>query len=67
MKFADWLDEEPGRTIAVAAHFGVTPSAVSQWRSGVPLHRIKAVRDLTGGAVSIEDMVPDTSDEAKAA
>ena len=69
MNFPDWLDAAPGRLTSTAAHFGLTSSAVSQWRAnGVPLGRMKAVRDLTGGEVTLDEMVPDLSEvEAKAA
>ena len=49
MDLNTWLNEERGRMSAMAAHFGVTVSAVSQWRAnGVPIDRMKAVRDYTG-------------------
>lgn len=61
MKFADWLDAGRGRLTAVASAFGLTPGAVSQWReSGVPVARMKAVRDLSNGEVTLEDMVPES-------
>jgi len=64
MDLATWLEAEPGRSASLAQHFGVTPAAVSQWKAnGVPLQRMKAVRDFTGGAVTLDEMVP----EAKAA
>lgn len=64
MDLATWLEMEPGRSAALAQHFGVTPAAVSQWKAnGVPVARMKAVRDFTGGAVTLDEMVP----EAKAA
>lgn len=60
MKLSDWLDADRGRLTAMAAAFGLTNGAISQWRdNGVPVMRMKAVRELTGGAVSLEDMVPD--------
>jgi DNA-binding transcriptional regulator YdaS (Cro superfamily) len=60
MILSEWLDADRGRLTALAAHFGLTQSAVSQWRAnGVPLHRMKAVRDFTAGAVSLDEMVPD--------
>lgn len=44
----------------MAEHFGLTQSAVSQWRTnGVPPARMKAVRDFTGGAVTLDEMLPD--------
>lgn len=60
MDFPAWLDADRGRTAALALHFRLTQSAVSQWRTnGVPLHRMKAVREFTAGEVSLEEMVPD--------
>lgn len=60
MNLTAWLDAEKGRSSALAAHFNVTPAAVSQWkRNGVPVANMKAVRDFTGGDVSLEEMVPE--------
>lgn len=60
MKLAHWLDAERGRLSKLAAHFALTQSAVSQWRTnGVPVDRMKAVRDFTGGEVGLEDLLPD--------
>lgn len=60
MNITDWLEAEKGRAAALAAHFGKTPAAVSQWKTnGVPLHLMKPVRDFTGGAVTLEEMVPE--------
>lgn len=60
MNFPTWLDADRGRLTAVAMHFGLSQSAVSQWRTkGVPPARMKAVRDFTGGAVSLDEMLPD--------
>ncbi|HND57418.1 MAG TPA: YdaS family helix-turn-helix protein [Ottowia sp.] len=60
MDFPSWLDADRGRLTSVAEHFGLTQSAVSQWRqNGVPPGRMKAVRELTGGAVTLDDMLPD--------
>ncbi len=62
MKLTEWLEAEPGRATALAAHFNVSRAAVSQWKAnGVPLAHMKAVRDLTGGAVTLEEMVPEPS------
>ena len=59
MDLTTWLEAEKGRSAALAAHFGKTPAAVSQWKTnGVPLGLMKAVRDFTGGAVTLEEMVP---------
>lgn len=60
MTLIDWLDADRGRLTALAAHFGLTQSAVSQWRTnGVPTARMKAVRDFTDGAVTLDEMLPD--------
>lgn len=60
MKFDKWLDEERGRLATVARHFDLTQSAVHQWRTaGVPVRRMKAVHLLTGGAVGLDEMLPD--------
>jgi DNA-binding transcriptional regulator YdaS (Cro superfamily) len=60
MNITDWLEAEKGRAAALAAHFGKTPAAVSQWkRNGVPLDLMKSIRDFTGGAVTLEEMVPE--------
>lgn len=60
MRFPTWLDEEPGRLTKMAAHFDVSPSAISQWRAnGVPPARMKAVRDFTENLVTLEEMLPD--------
>lgn len=66
MKFPDWLDAEVGRTTAVAAHFGVTLSAITQWRDQVPPKRMREVRDFTEGEVDFDDMLP-ASEAARAA
>lgn len=59
MNFSDWLDAEKGRGAEVAAHFKKTASAISQWKTnGVPLEHMKAVRALSEGVVSLEEMVP---------
>ena len=58
MKLTDWLDADRGRLTALAAHFALSPSAVSQWRAeGVPVRRMRAVRDFTAGEVTLDEMV----------
>ncbi len=66
MMFSTWLDAEKGRTKAVAEHFGRTPSAISQWRDGVPPKRMLEVVALTDGAVSIEEMLRESAKQAPA-
>lgn len=64
MKFTTWLDAEVGRLKNIADSFKITPSAVSQWRTnGIPPDRMKAVRDLTGGDVTLDEMIPDPTAE----
>lgn len=63
MTLNQWLAAEKGRSAAMAAHFEVTPAAVSQWKvNGVPVGNMKAVRDFTGGEVSLEEMLPEPRD-----
>ena len=66
MNLSTWLEAEKGRSALLAAHFGKTPAAISQWKkNGVPLDLMKRVRDFTGGVVTLEEMVPgDTSTQA---
>lgn len=62
MNLPDWLDAERGRLTLLAAHFDLTQSAISQWRvNGVPPGRMKAVRDFSGGLVSLDEMLPEPS------
>ena len=59
MNITDWLEAEKGRSAALAAHFGKTPAAISQWKNnGVPLGLMRGVSAFTAGAVSVEEMVP---------
>jgi len=67
MDLTAWLEHKKGRSAALAAHFGVSRSAVSQWKAnGVPVDYMKAVREFTAGQVTLEQMVPESAD-AKAA
>ena len=60
MDLTTWLETERGRATAMATHFGVNKTAVFGWKvNGVPPDRMKAVRDFTGGQVTLEEMVPD--------
>ncbi len=59
MTFGEWIKAAPGRASAAAAHFEVSGSAISQWAAnGVPVGRMRAAREYTGGDVTLEDMVP---------
>jgi len=60
MDLISWLEAERGRLEALASHIKVSKSAVSQWKSnGVPVVHMKTVREFTGGAVTLEEMVPE--------
>lgn len=62
MDLSTWLEAEKGRLKALAQHLDRTPAAISQWKSnGVPVGLMKAVRDFTHGAVTLEEMVPESS------
>lgn len=63
MNLTTWLEQEKGRSASLAAHFGKTPAAISQWkRNGVPVDLMKAVRDFTCNVVTLEEMVPDAEE-----
>ncbi len=60
MQLTEWLESEKGRSLALSKFIGVTRSAVSQWKTnGVPLDHMRTVSKFTGGAVTLEDMVPE--------
>lgn len=57
-KLHTWITAERGRASALAAHLQVSRSRVSQMvEAGVPAKYMLAIRDFTGGAVTLEDMV----------
>lgn len=46
----------------LAKHFGITPWAVSRWRtSGVPAERCPDIELLTNGKVTCEELRPDVN------
>lgn len=65
--FSEWLDEVPCRALEMARHFGVTKSAVSQWREMVPRERILAIHAYTKRKVSIRSLVAGERDSKRAA
>lgn len=68
MDLTTWLEKEKGRAAALAERFGVSRSAVSQWKTnGVPVDYMKAVCEFTGGEVTLEALVPDSTVGIKAA
>lgn len=57
MDLNEWLNGS-GRTVGLAQHCKVTPSAVSQWKTnGVPVRHMEAVSAFTAGEVSVEDLL----------
>lgn len=63
MNLETWLNEERGRQKALASHLGLTAGRVSQMAdAGVPPKYMLAVRDFTGGAVTLESLVQDRTD-----
>lgn len=63
MTLTEWLSTK-GRAVALAKHLGVSKSMVSQMAGGstkqvrVPPKHYRAIRDFTGGEVTLEDLVP---------
>ena len=67
MKLNQWLDAVEGRTNKLAAYFGVTKSAVSQWRDrGVPLEKMKALCEFTHRDITLEELVRDPKERPHA-
>lgn len=68
MLLTEWLDAESGRTRRMAEHFGITPSAVSQWRTnGVPADNLLAVHEFTGRVVTLEELLRERGAQKAAA
>jgi DNA-binding transcriptional regulator YdaS (Cro superfamily) len=58
MDLHDWIDAVPGRATATAEHFGVSVSAVSQWRGrGAPVRFWRLISKWTEGAVSVDELL----------
>ncbi len=58
MDLNTWLDAERGRATALAAHFDLSPAAITHWRTtGVPLDRFASVVRFTDGDVSLEELL----------
>lgn len=54
----DWIDEERGRSAALAAHLGVSPARMTQITdAGVPVKFMLQVFGFTRGAVTLESMI----------
>lgn len=57
-KLQIWLDAEKGRYTDLAEHLGLSLGRVSQIASsGVPKRYLRAVRDFTGGELTLEDLI----------
>ena len=53
-----WLKEERGRALALARHLGLSQGRITQMASdGVPDKYKLAIREFTGGAVTLESMI----------
>lgn len=52
----NWFEAERGRISKLAAALGVTPGAISQWRT-VPAERMGDVSRITG--IPLKDLRPD--------
>ena len=62
MDLKQWLEAERGRHAALAAHLDLSPGRITQIADdGVPAKYMLIVRDFTGGAVTLEDMVSQRS------
>jgi DNA-binding transcriptional regulator YdaS (Cro superfamily) len=60
MRLHAWLEDEAGRATRMAEMFGVTLSAVSQWRAtGAPVKHLRRIVLETKGAVSLDDLLAD--------
>lgn len=62
MKFNHWVNEQRGRSLAIAQALGVSPPVVSDWVTGkkrIPIDRCPAIERVTAGAVTRRDMRPD--------
>lgn len=66
MYFSKWLDAREGRAKQVAGKFGVSKSAVSQWKRGVPFGLMEQIRDHTEGQVSLEEMLQERASRRQA-
>lgn len=72
-KLLRWLDAESGRHAGLAAHLGLSKGRISQIsRNGVPKRYLIAVREFTGGELSLDDLLepplgePESADRAAA-
>lgn len=62
MNLKSWLEAERGRHAALAAHLDLSPGRITQMADdGVPIKYLIAVRDFTGGSVTLEEMAEQRS------
>jgi DNA-binding transcriptional regulator YdaS (Cro superfamily) len=62
MKLQDYLNQERGRSLALAKAIGSHAPDISKWADGsrpVPIERCVAIEQATGGAVTRKDLRPD--------
>ena len=68
MNLKDWLSLEKGRHKALTSELRLSPGRITQMaQTGVPAKYMLAVRDFTGGAVTLEEMVEERSLSAQEA
>lgn len=63
MNLAEWLASQRGRQAALAAHLKIKQPQVAAWVSGkrpVPLDHCPFIQSFTGGAVTCEELRPDS-------
>lgn len=61
MNFKTWVNEQRGRSAAVAKTLGITQPVVSDWVTGkksIPAERCKAIERMSGGLVTCKEMRP---------
>ena len=61
MKLNDWVNEQRGRSLALAQAIGVSPPMVSDWATGkkeVPALRCFPIEQATGGVVTRCELRP---------
>ncbi len=66
MNLKPWLEAERGRHAALAAHLDLSPGRITQMADdGVPIKYLIAVRDFTGGEVTLEEMAEQRASTSK--
>lgn len=58
MQYTEWLDEERGRSQALAKRVGVSKASTTLWRTeGVPMKHMREVSAATAHRVSVREML----------